>query len=324
MRRFTWLLLTGVPSLLGAQGFGVYEHNTCTMGRGGVSAARPCADGSAIFFNPAGLGGLSGGHVSAGVTLIHAQGGFTDDLLARKTDLANPTIPVPNGYLSGQVTERIWLGFGVNVPFGLETDWDPGWMGRFHATKSKVEARTYTPTIALQLSDTLSVGGGASVLVGGMCETDFSGYPDCRNTKEIPKICSLEETEKPKAEEIQCEKCGKPMVLKRGRFGEFMACSGYPDCRNTKKIVRTAKESTIKHDIPLDEKCPVCGKNLAIKHGRYGEYTACSDYPNCKYIKLKSTGVACGKSGCSGEIVERNRVGEKCFMAVPITRIAIL
>src|SRR4029450_11292067 len=55
---------------------------------------------------------------------------------------------------------------------------------------------------------------------------------------------------------------------------------------------------------PLDEKCPVCGKNLALKHGRFGEYTACSDYPDCKYIKLKSTGVSCPKS-CGGEVVER-------------------
>ncbi|MDM7996118.1 MAG: type I DNA topoisomerase [Acidobacteriota bacterium] len=140
-----------------------------------------------------------------------------------------------------------------------------------------------------------------------------SGYPDCRNTREIPKPGGTEEENKGETEELLCEKCGRPMVLKRGRFGEFMACSGYPECRNTKKIVRTAKESTVKHDIPLEEKCPVCGRNLAVKHGRYGEYTACSDYPNCKYIKLKSTGVACGKSGCSGEIVERKSRRGKVF-----------
>jgi DNA topoisomerase I len=140
-----------------------------------------------------------------------------------------------------------------------------------------------------------------------------SGYPECRNTKEIPKPGAVEAQENSQPEEIQCEKCGQPMVLKRGRFGEFMACSGYPECRNTKKIVRTAKESTVKHDIPLEEECPVCGKNLVIKHGRFGEYTACSDYPNCKYIKLKSTGVRCGKSGCPGEIVERKSRRGKAF-----------
>jgi DNA topoisomerase-1 len=140
-----------------------------------------------------------------------------------------------------------------------------------------------------------------------------SGYPECRNTREIPKPGAVAAPENSQVEEITCEKCGQPMVLKRGRFGEFMACSGYPECRNTKKIVRTSMESTIKHDIPLEEKCPVCGKNLAIKHGRFGEYTACSQYPDCKYIKLKSTGVNCGKNGCTGEIVERKSRRGKVF-----------
>jgi DNA topoisomerase-1 len=140
-----------------------------------------------------------------------------------------------------------------------------------------------------------------------------SGYPECRSTREIPKVCKLEESGETEPEEIQCEKCGKPMVLKRGRFGEFMACSGYPECRNTKKIVKSANEMTVKQDIPLDEDCPSCGKKLAIKHGRYGEFTACSNYPTCKYIKLKSTGVHCPKDGCTGEIVERKSRRGKTF-----------
>jgi DNA topoisomerase I len=140
-----------------------------------------------------------------------------------------------------------------------------------------------------------------------------SGYPDCRNTREIPKAGGPEKSGQTQPEELQCEKCGKPMVLKRGRFGEFMACSGYPDCRNTKRIVKSAQEMTVKQDIPLDEDCPSCGKKLAIKHGRFGEFTACSNYPACKYIKLKSTGVPCGKEGCTGEIVERKSRRGKTF-----------
>lgn len=140
-----------------------------------------------------------------------------------------------------------------------------------------------------------------------------SSYPECKNTREISKNDGAVKPAEQAAEAIQCEKCGRPMVLKRGRFGEFMACSGYPECRNTKKIVKSAEDVTVKHDIPLEEKCPLCGKHLAIKHGRYGEYTACSDYPKCKYIKLKSTGVRCGKPGCSGEIVERKSRRGKVF-----------
>jgi DNA topoisomerase I len=140
-----------------------------------------------------------------------------------------------------------------------------------------------------------------------------SGYPECRNTREIAKVSPIQGNEESKSEEIQCEKCGKPMVLKRGRFGEFMACSGYPDCKNTKKIVKSAEQMTVKQDIPLEEDCPVCSKKLAIKHGRFGEFTACSDYPTCKYIKLKTTGVHCGKPGCTGEIVERKSRRGKTF-----------
>jgi DNA topoisomerase I len=137
-----------------------------------------------------------------------------------------------------------------------------------------------------------------------------SNYPDCKNTREIPK--NNHETPPSPEEEITCEKCGKPMVLKRGRFGEFMACSGYPECRNTKKILKSADSVRVKQDILLEEKCPVCGKNLAIKHGRFGEYTVCSSYPDCTYIKLKSTGVRCGKN-CGGEIVERKSRRGKTF-----------
>ncbi len=140
-----------------------------------------------------------------------------------------------------------------------------------------------------------------------------SGYPECRNTRELPRTPNNSELQTPQPQDIICEKCGRPMVLKRGRFGEFLACSGYPECRNTKKIVKSAEDIAVRKDILLDEKCPLCGKRLAIKHGRFGEYTACSDYPNCKYIKLKTTGVRCPRPGCGGEIVERKSRKGKTF-----------
>jgi len=139
-----------------------------------------------------------------------------------------------------------------------------------------------------------------------------SAYPDCKNTREISRNGADAGPEAAEIEEIACEKCGRPMVLKKGRFGEFLACSGYPECRNTKKIVKRADSVEIRKDIPLDELCPACGKHLAVKHGRFGEYTACSDYPSCRYIKLKTTGVPCPKA-CGGEIVERNSKRGKVF-----------
>ncbi|MDR1728202.1 MAG: type I DNA topoisomerase [Acidobacteriota bacterium] len=141
-----------------------------------------------------------------------------------------------------------------------------------------------------------------------------ANYPECKNTREIGTSgADGEGAGAPEIEEIACEKCGKPMVLKRGRFGEFMACSGYPECKNTKKIVKSAESVTVKQDIPLEEACPACGKNLVIKHGRFGEFTACSNYPDCKYIKHKGTDVRCPKEGCTGEIVERKSRRGKVF-----------
>ncbi|PYQ14866.1 MAG: type I DNA topoisomerase [Acidobacteria bacterium] len=143
-----------------------------------------------------------------------------------------------------------------------------------------------------------------------------SGYPECKNTQELATNGSEKGTESVEVPEIKetCEKCGGPMVLRKGRFGPFLACSNYPTCRNTKKI-QVDKEGNItkKPDRILDEKCPNCGKPLVVKDGRFGEFTACSDYPTCRYIKLKEVGVDCPRPGCGGKIVERKSRRGKTF-----------
>jgi DNA topoisomerase-1 len=137
-----------------------------------------------------------------------------------------------------------------------------------------------------------------------------SGYPDCENTREL-------ETPEPGAEngeglEETCENCGKPMVVKRGRFGQFLACTGYPDCKTTRKIITTKQGmAAAKPDQILDEKCPKCDSNLVLKQGRFGEFTACSNYPNCRFVKQKSTGILCPKDG--GDVVERKSRRGKVF-----------
>jgi DNA topoisomerase-1 len=109
-------------------------------------------------------------------------------------------------------------------------------------------------------------------------------------------------------DEEYCQNCGRTMVLKKGRFGTFYACSGYPDCKTTKQIGGTQKKA----DVILDEKCPQCGNNLVQKFGRFGEFTACSNYPGCRYVKQKTIGVKCPQ--CSeGEIVERRSKRGKTF-----------
>ncbi len=144
-----------------------------------------------------------------------------------------------------------------------------------------------------------------------------SGYPDCKNTQEISAVANggaagtAGGTPEPPAipeDHGTCEKCGSTMVLRKGRFGPFIACSAYPKCRNTKKIILD-KEGKItvtkKPDRILEEHCPQCSKPLAVKDGRFGEFTACSAYPECKYIKLKEVGLDCPRPECGGRIVER-------------------
>jgi len=137
-----------------------------------------------------------------------------------------------------------------------------------------------------------------------------SGYPECTNTRELtvdlPDVASADLTEQEDAE--YCENCGRTMVLKRGRFGTFYACSGYPDCKTTKRLGVEER----KPDVPLEENCPQCSSQLVRRHGRYGEFTACSNYPACKYVKQKTIGVVC-PACAQGEIVERRSKRGRTF-----------
>jgi DNA topoisomerase-1 len=138
-----------------------------------------------------------------------------------------------------------------------------------------------------------------------------SGYPECKNTRQLaggdgdggPEL----------AEDVAQEVCPLNaehgvMVLKKGRYGPFLACSTYPECKGTRKLVRGAEgKLTVERLQPLDEPCPECTKPLAWRRGRFGPFIACSDYPNCKYIKKKEAkeiGLTCPECG-QGQVVER-------------------
>jgi DNA topoisomerase-1 len=108
-----------------------------------------------------------------------------------------------------------------------------------------------------------------------------------------------------------CELCGKPMQMKRGRFGQFLGCTGYPECRNIRKVAKSGVAAPA--PVPLDEKCPVDGAHLVRRFGRFGEFISCSNYPKCKYIKQETTGVACPRPGCGGELVVKKSKRGKAF-----------
>ena len=123
---------------------------------------------------------------------------------------------------------------------------------------------------------------------------------------EVTKKALTEETT-----DMVCEKCCKPMVIKMGRFGKFLACSGYPECKNTKQLDNNGQ---VGPEQKTDETCEKCGKPMVIKHGRFGKFLGCSGYPDCKNIKAinKTTGVKCPKCN-QGDIVEKKSKRGKIF-----------
>ena len=119
---------------------------------------------------------------------------------------------------------------------------------------------------------------------------------------------NMEKVKKEIMTEELCPKCGKKLVIRSGRYGDFLACSNYPKCKFTKDLeTEKSKAEAIK------EVCEKCGKPMAHKRSRYGEFLACTGYPDCKNIKpiLKTLGVKCPK--CDGELVERRTKKGRVF-----------
>jgi len=111
---------------------------------------------------------------------------------------------------------------------------------------------------------------------------------------------------------IKCEKCNSVMVIKFGKNGEFLACSNYPDCKSTSEFRRTDDgEIEVLKPKTTDEKCDKCGSPMLVKRGRYGEFLACSKYPECKNAKPIPLGVPCPK--CAKALTQRMSKRGKAF-----------
>ena len=112
-----------------------------------------------------------------------------------------------------------------------------------------------------------------------------------------------------------CPECSKPLLNKLGRFGRFLACSNYPECRYTRNIKKEGEEEKpVAEPVMSDELCEKCGKNMLIKEGRYGKYYACSGYPECRnnqpLEKPKDTGIACPACGKGSFLEKKSRRGK--------------
>lgn len=131
--------------------------------------------------------------------------------------------------------------------------------------------------------------------------------------------CSFKEKVESPVEEsdVICEKCGARMVYKEGKFGKFLACPSYPACRNTKAVDKNGDivERETPEVVYADFECELCGGRMVVRRGKFGEFYACSNYPQCKYTKQKitKTGVSCPK--CSADILARHGKGKTLFFS---------
>src|SRR5262245_21912573 len=153
-----WFILAW-PVPVAAQGYGLYEHSACVMGRAGAGVAAPCDDGSAIFFNPAGLAAVPGGVASVGVTAVQPRGRFTNDTTGQVSSLNRRTYLIPTLYLAAPV-RRIVAGVGVFAPYGLTSDWPTSSEGRFLGYRSSLRGIYIQPTVAARINRFLLIGGG--------------------------------------------------------------------------------------------------------------------------------------------------------------------
>jgi ssDNA-binding Zn-finger/Zn-ribbon topoisomerase 1 len=118
-----------------------------------------------------------------------------------------------------------------------------------------------------------------------------------------------------KETDIICDQCGKPMLLRWSKNGEYLVCSGKPDCKNKKnvKIGDNGKISVVEQEIKGI--CQKCGGNLIEKRGRFGRFFACSNYPECKYTEPYSLGFHCPEEGCTGKLVDKTSKKKKRFIS---------
>jgi DNA topoisomerase-1 len=145
---------------------------------------------------------------------------------------------------------------------------------------------------------------GSSMVIKASKRGEFlacSGYPKCKNTKSFTrdaagKITIVEKPE-PVATDIKCEKCGSAMLIRNSRRGPFLACSGYPKCRNAKPLPEELKHKAPppppkEEPVLTDEKCEKCGSPMVKRRGRFGEFLGCSAYPKCKNIRKLAAAAA--------------------------------
>jgi DNA topoisomerase-1 len=133
-------------------------------------------------------------------------------------------------------------------------------------------------------------------------------HPFIRDLEGVDKKSAAIKKSLQEATDEVCDVCGKPMIIKWGRNGRFMACSGYPACKNTKPLPEEQEQT--KHVVGM--KCELCGGDMVVKGGKFGAFLGCSNYPACKNTKPISIGMKCPKCK-EGDVIERKTKRKRVF-----------
>ena len=176
IRKSKMLLSVSAAALLIASyaqgaGFALIENSASGMGSAFASGGAAGEDASTMWFNPASMTLLKGQNMMAGLHYVAPQDDFTNQgsTNADGTPLSGPNSEggkpavIPNFYYTGQVTDTLFLGLGINVPFGMGTEYDDDWVGRYHAVKTDLMTININPAIAYRINDQWSIGGGINV-----------------------------------------------------------------------------------------------------------------------------------------------------------------
>jgi len=159
-------------SIAHASGFQLIEQSVSGMGTAYAGGAAEASDATTVYFNPAGLTELNGTQGIAGVHIVIPQAEFTNKgstfapllggapLSGGNGGDGGETGVVPHLYFSHRYSDSLVLGLGINAPFGLTTEYDNGWVGRYHALKSEVKTININPAIGYSVNDRISVGAG--------------------------------------------------------------------------------------------------------------------------------------------------------------------
>ncbi|MCZ7554949.1 MAG: type I DNA topoisomerase [Bacteroidia bacterium] len=225
------------------------------------------------------------------------------------------TKPPPRYSESSLVRELEANGVGRPSTYALivSTIQDRGYVEqknrRLHATTLGMDVnrlltthfdRLFNVTFTSQMEEELDTIASGEVPYLKVMNDFYGPFVDLLNSVSVDDARLQEETDE------VCDKCGKPMIRRWGRNGKFLACSGYPECKNAKPLPEDAERMKINED------CPSCGGGLVLKQSRYGKFIGCSNYPECKFTRPITLGFSCPKC-VKGEVVERTTKTKRTF-----------